>query len=64
VKNHLYLIAFIMLTMFACDQPEEESPTIDIAAPVSVIQIKTDNLSRFTIATGNAVADNEMDMYA
>jgi membrane fusion protein (multidrug efflux system) len=53
-----------MLTMFACDQPEEESPTIDIAAPVSVIQIKTDNLSRFTIATGNAMANKEMEMNA
>ncbi len=53
-----------MLTLFACDQPEEESPNIDIAAPVSVIQIKTDNLSRFTIATGNAMANKEMEMTA
>lgn len=53
-----------MLTLFACDNPEEESPSIDIAAPVSVIQIKSDNLSRFSIATGNAMADKEMEMNA
>ena len=51
-----------MLTFVACDQTEEETPKIDIAAPVSVLQIKTDNLSRFTIATGNAMADKEMEL--
>ena len=50
-----------MLTLAACDQPEDESPSIDISAPVSVIQIKTDNLSRHTIATGNAMAKKEME---
>ena len=53
-----------MLTVFACDQAEEEGPRIDIAAPVSVIQIKTDQISRFTIATGNAMANKEMEMQA
>lgn len=64
MKNHIYLITFTLLTLVACDQPEEESPTIDIAAPVSVIDIKTDQLSRYTIATGNAMADQEMEMTA
>ena len=62
MKNLIYLIAFSMLTFVACDQTEEETPKIDIAAPVSVLQIKTDNLSRFTIATGNAMADKEMEL--
>lgn len=64
MKKHIYLLAFISLALFACDQPEDESPTIDIAAPVSVIQVKTDKLSRYTIATGNAMANKEMEMYA
>ena len=57
-------LAMTILTLMACDPPEEESPTIDIAAPVSVIQIKADQLSRYTIATGNAMADQEMEMVA
>jgi len=64
VKNHIYLIAIILLTLFSCDQPEDESPRIDIAAPVSVIQVKADQLSRYTIATGNAMANKEMEMNA
>ena len=64
MKNNIYLLAFLLLIVFSCDPPEEESPTIDIAAPVSVAQIKTDNLSRYTIATGNAMADKEMEMTA
>jgi RND family efflux transporter MFP subunit len=64
VKNHIYLIAFTFLTLIACNQPEDESPRIDIAAPVSIIQLKTDQLSRYTIATGNAMADKEMVMNA
>lgn len=64
VKNHIYLIAFALLTIVACDQQEEQSPSIDIAAPVSVIEIKPDKLSRYTIATGNAMADQEMEMVA
>ena len=64
MKNHIYLITFSLLVLFACDQPEEESPRIDIAAPVSVIPIKTDKLSRYTIATGNAMADKELEMNA
>ncbi len=64
MKKHIYLIGFTLLALFACDQPEEESPRIDIAAPVSIDQIKTDKLSRYTIATGNAMADKEMEMSA
>jgi len=64
VKNQIYFIATCLLILIACDQSEDESPTIDIAAPVSVIQVKPDQLSRFTIATGNAMADKEMEMKA
>ncbi len=52
------------MTIIACDQPEEESPSIDIAAPVSVLQVKADQLSSYTIATGNAMSDKEMEMKA
>mgnify|MGYP000624670650 CR=1 FL=1 len=64
MKNQIYFIATCLLILIACDQSEDESPTIDIAAPVSVIQVKPDQLSRFTIATGNAMADKEMEMKA
>lgn len=64
VKSNIYLAVFALMTIIACDQSEEETPTIDIAAPVSVIQVKTDQLSRYTIATGNAMADKEMEMKA
>lgn len=59
--NILFLIG-IMMWMSACDSPDEESPEIDIASPVSVIQVKPDGLSRYTIATGNAMADKELEM--
>nr|WP_262914164.1 efflux RND transporter periplasmic adaptor subunit [Portibacter lacus] len=52
------------MTIISCNQPEEESPSIDIASPVSVIQVKADQLSRFTIATGNAMPDQEMEIKA
>lgn len=64
MNNHIYFIAFCLLTIIACDQPEEESPSIDIAAPVSVLQVKADQLSSYTIATGNAMSDKEMEMKA
>lgn len=64
MKKHIYLLVFASLTFFACDEPEGESPQIDIAAPVSVIQVKTDDLSQYTIATGNAMANKEMEMTA
>jgi RND family efflux transporter MFP subunit len=64
VKNHIYLITFTLLITLSCDQPEDESPRIDIAAPVSVIQIKTDNISRYAIATGNAMAEEVMELNA
>ena len=50
--------------MLACDNAEEESPTIDIAAPVSVLSLKNGSLSRFTIATGNAMAEKVMEVTA
>lgn len=64
MKNHIYLITLASLLLFACNQSEEESPQIDIAAPVSVIQVKPDQLSRYTMATGNAMADKEMELKA
>lgn len=64
MKKQFLLPIGILLLLLACDEPEEESPTIDIAAPVSVIPIKTSSLSRYTIATGNAMAENEMELTA
>ena len=64
MKSNIYLLAIGLMVFLACDPPEEESPTIDIASPVSVIQVKTDQLERFTTATGNAMADKEMEMVA
>ena len=65
MKKQLYItIIFALITMWSCDQAEEESPTVDIAAPVSVLQIETASLSRHTIATGNAMAEKVMDLTA
>ncbi len=64
VKDHIYLLVFFFLVLMSCNQQEEETPTIDIAAPVSVIKVETDQLSRYTVATGNAMADKEMEMKA
>ncbi len=64
VKSYLLLLFLIAALLTSCDQSEDESPSIEIAAPVSVIQVETDQLSRHTIATGNAMADKEMEMKA
>jgi len=50
--------------LWACDQPEEESPEIDLSAPVSVMQLKPTSLSRYTIATGNAMAEKKIEVTA
>ena len=60
--NAILILAFIFL--LACDNAEEESPTIDIAAPVSVLPLKQASLSRYTIATGNAMAEKIMEVTA
>ncbi len=62
MKKQLSLSVLVLLTLFACNQPEEESPSIDLAAPVSVIDVTTSSLSRHTIATGNAMAEKEMEV--
>jgi len=62
VKKQLSFSILVLLTLWACNQPEEESPTIDLAAPVSVIDVTTSSLSRHTIATGNAMAEKEMEI--
>jgi RND family efflux transporter MFP subunit len=51
-----------MLVISACDSGQEESPNIDIAAPVSVQPITTGSLSRFTVATGNAAAEKVIEI--
>lgn len=61
-QNHISFI--ILLALAACNQAEEESPTIDIAAPVSVVDVTTTSLSRHTVATGNAMAEKEMEVTA
>ncbi len=62
MKKQLSFSILVLLTLWACNQPEEESPTIDLAAPVSVIDVTTSSLSRHTIATGNAMAEKEMEI--
>jgi RND family efflux transporter MFP subunit len=64
VKKLFYTSVLALIIFLACDQAEEESPTIDIAAPVSVMQIKTGSLARYTIATGNALAEKVMEINA
>jgi len=64
VKKQLHIISFALLSLvfWSCNPEEEESPTVDLAAPVSVLEIKTASLSRHTIATGNAMAEKEMEI--
>lgn len=64
MKRTLCIAIAVSIALSACNQAEEESPTIDIAAPVSVLQIKTGSLSRHTIVTGNALAEKEMEVTA
>lgn len=62
MKKQLSLSILVLLSLWACNQPEEESPSIDLAAPVSVVDVETSSLSRHTIATGNAMAEKEMEV--
>jgi RND family efflux transporter MFP subunit len=65
VKTSLRYIFFCALIAFwACNSGEEESPNIDVAAPVSVEEIRTGSLSRFTVATGNATAEKVITLNA
>lgn len=62
MKKQYYLLLCILTGLWSCDQAEEESPAIDIAAPVSVVQVKTATLSRHTTATGNAMAEEVIEL--
>lgn len=64
MKKHKLLIILALTSLWACNNQEEESPSIDIAAPVSVLQLKPTSLSRHTIATGNAMADKVIEVTA
>lgn len=64
VKNLIFILFLVITSFWACDTAEEESPTIDIAAPVSVLQLKTASLTRHTIATGNAMANKMIEVVA
>lgn len=64
MKKQIHILLFALMSIWACNQQEEESPTVDLAAPVSVMEIKTASLSRHTIATGNAIAEKMMDLNA
>ncbi len=64
MKKQYYILIYALLILLACNQTEEESPNIDIAAPVSVVEIKSGSLTRHTIATGNALADKEIELTA
>lgn len=63
-KQLRYIALGAMITICACNSTEEESPNIDIAAPVSVEQITTGSLSRFTVTTGNATAEKVIELSA
>ncbi len=64
VKKQYYILLAALFFLFACDQAEEESPEIDISAPVSVLQLEPTSLSRYTIATGNALAEEKIEVKA
>jgi RND family efflux transporter MFP subunit len=64
VKKQHYIIVCAFLFFWSCDESQEESPTIDIAAPISVMQLETSSISRHTIATGNALAEKVMEITA
>jgi len=64
VKKQSCLFICVLIGLWSCNQAEEESPTIDIAAPVSVIEIKTASLSRHSTVTGNAKAEEVMELNA
>lgn len=64
MKKQLSLSILVLLSLWACNQPEEESPSIDLAAPVSVVDVATSSLARHTIVTGNAMAAKEMEVTA
>lgn len=61
IKKQIYLL-YILVLLWGCDQAEQESPTIDIAAPVSVMEIGRGNLSNHTVATGNAMAGKVLEV--
>ena len=64
MKKQIFSIIIALVGLWACDNAEEESPTIDIAAPVSVLQLKPASLSRHTITTGNAMAEKTIEVLA
>jgi membrane fusion protein (multidrug efflux system) len=64
VKNQYYLLLAALFSLWACDPPQEESPEIDLSAPVSVMQLEPTSLSRYTLATGNATAEKEIEVKA
>lgn len=64
IQLYFYLLLVAFCGLWSCDEAEEESPTIDIAAPVSVLQLKPGSLSRHTVATGNATAEKTIEINA
>ncbi len=63
-KLYFYLLLLALSGLCSCDEAEEESPSVDIAAPVSVLQIKPGSISRHATATGNATAEKAIDLSA
>lgn len=57
-----YLALCTAIAIASCNSGQEESPNIDIAAPVTVEQIATGSLSQFTVATGNATAEKVLEV--
>jgi RND family efflux transporter MFP subunit len=64
VKKQYYILLASLFFLWACDPPQEESPEIDLSAPVSVMQLEPTSLSRYTIATGNAAAEKKIEVTA
>ena len=59
---NVFTTTLLLTVLLACNPPETESPAIDLAAPVSVLQIKPSSIARHTIVTGNATADKSIEL--
>ena len=61
-RTPLYYMLALLLSLFSCNQAEEESPQIDIAAPVTVQDVALGSLTKYTTTTGNALAEKVIEL--
>ncbi len=62
-KPHkLIALFFLGALIWSCNPPDEESPNIDIAAPVSVAEVQTGSIAKYTTSTGNAMAEKVIEL--